>query len=174
MGGDGTVIWFRQKVGFEKRFVDHYKAHLKDPDHYARVLQEKGYLYGTHFMPHDAEASTMGSKGRTLKELFEEAGLKNIQVVQRATNKQVPINLLKRAFGAYWFDSERCADGLKALRNYRYKWIEKDQIFSREPVHDWASHDADALMQEAQAEDQNLGGASDWGGALKYNNRGIV
>lgn len=174
LGGDGTVIWFRQKVGFEKRYIDHYKAHLKDPDHYARVLQEKGYLYGTHFMPHDAKASTMASKGRNLKELFEEAGLKNVEVVDRASNKQVPIALLQRAFGSYWFDSERCSEGLKALRNYRYKWIEKDQIFSREAVHDWASHDADALMQAAQADDAGLGQATDWGRPLNYSNKGII
>lgn len=162
VGGDGTVIWFRQKVGFEKRFVDHYKAHLKDPDHYARVLQDRGYLYGRHYMPHDVESSTMASRGRTLKQLFEDAGLRGIEVVKRATQKEVPISLLKRAFGSYWFDSERCSEGMKALQNYRYKWIEKDQVFSREPIHDWASHDSDALMQSAQADDQGLGDANEW------------
>lgn len=174
LGGDGTVVWFRQKVGFEKRFIDHYKEHIKDPAHYAKVLQDKGYLYGTHYMPHDAGASTMGSKGKTLKELFEESGLKNIEIVKRTTSKQVPIALLKRSFGKYWFDSERCADGLKALRNWRYKWIENDQVFSREPAHDWASHDADSLMQEAQAEDQGLGQSTDWGPSPKYSNSGII
>lgn len=173
LGGDGTVIWFRQTVGFEKRFVDHYKAHLKDPDHYARILQDKGYLYGRHYLPHDAESSTMASKGKSLKDLFQEAGVRNIEIVKRATDKQVPIAQLKRAFNKYWFDSERCAEGLKALRNYRYKWIERDQIFSREPVHDWASHDADALMQSAQADDAGMG-QEDWGGKLNYSNKRVI
>lgn len=174
LGGDGTVIWFRQTVGFEKRFIDHYKAHLKDPDHYARILQDKGYLYGKHFLPHDAESSTMASKGKSLKDLFTEAGVRNIEIVKRATDKQVPIAQLKRAFNKYWFDSERCSEGLKALRNYRYKWIERDQIFSREPVHDWASHDADALMQSAQADDAGLGRTDGWDTPLPYNNKGIT
>jgi hypothetical protein len=174
LGGDGTVIWFKQTVGFEKRFIDHYKEHIKDPAHYAQVLQSKGYLYGTHYMPHDAGASTLGSAGKTLKELFEEAGLRNVEIVKRATSKQVPIALLKRAFGKYWFDAERCGAGLKALRNWRYRWIEQDKVFSREPLHDWASHDADSLMAEAQAEDQGLGQAKDWGGSLHYNNAGRI
>ncbi len=174
LGGDGTVIWFRQKVGYEKRFIDHYKEHIKDPAHYAKVLQDRGYIYGTHYMPHDAGASTMGSKGKTLKELFEESGVRNIEIVKRTTSKQVPIALCKRAFGKYWFDTERCTDGLKALRNWRYKWIENDSVFSREPHHDWASHDADALMQEAQAEDQNLGATHNWGGPIQYRNKRVV
>lgn len=173
IGGDGTVIWFRQKVGFERRVIDHYKAHLKDPDHYARVLQDRGYLYGKHYMPHDAENSTVASRGRSLKDLFEDAGLRGIEIVPRAKSKEVPISLLKRAMGSYWFDSERCAEGLKALRNYRYKWIEKDQVFSPEPIHDWASHDADALMQEAQAEDQGLGNTNDWK-PIQYRRKGVV
>jgi hypothetical protein len=34
---------------------------------------------------------------------------------------------------------------LEALRSYRYAYNEKLQTFSREPLHDWASHDADAF-----------------------------
>lgn len=174
LGGDGTVIWFKQRVGFEHRFIDHYKAHLKDTDHYARILREKGYLYGRHYLPHDAAASTLASQGRSIKDLLEGAGVSGIEIVPRAKHKDVPIDLAKRIFGKAYFDVERCDGGLKALKNYRYKWVEKDQVFSREPVHDWASHDADAFMQFAQAEDLALGQAQDWGGKLKYSNKGII
>jgi len=43
------------------------------------------------------------------------------------------------------FDRQRCAAGLRALRHYRREWRMKSQIFAPAPVHDWASHPADAL-----------------------------
>jgi hypothetical protein len=173
LGGDGTVIWFVQRVGFEHRFIDHYKAHIKDTDHYARVLKDKGYSYRRHYLPHDGKASTLASRGRSIEDLLTEAGVRPIEIVKQVRTKDVAIDLARRVFNKVWFDSVRCEEGLKALRNYRYKWSEKDQIFSREPVHDWASHDADAFMQFAQADDAGLGKTDDWG-ELKYNNRGIT
>lgn len=39
--------------------------------------------------------------------------------------------------------------GVDALRGYRYEWDEKDQCFSRAPIHNWASHSADAFRYMA-------------------------
>jgi hypothetical protein len=50
---DLTTIWFAQKIGQEIHFIDFYQSSGKGLDHYARVLQEKGYLYGFHLLPHD-------------------------------------------------------------------------------------------------------------------------
>jgi phage terminase large subunit len=44
-----------------------------------------------------------------------------------------------------WFDSERCARGLETLLHYRRGWNQQLQQFKPEPVHDWASHGADAF-----------------------------
>jgi len=44
-----------------------------------------------------------------------------------------------------WFDETRCELGLDALRNYRYQVDEDTKQFSKEPLHDWASHAADAF-----------------------------
>ena len=43
------------------------------------------------------------------------------------------------------FDATKCADGLDRLALYRREWNEKLQIFREKPVHDWASHGADAF-----------------------------
>jgi len=51
---DVTAIWFHQQVGLESRFIDYYEHRLVGLDHYARLLREKNYLYGTHYLPHDA------------------------------------------------------------------------------------------------------------------------
>ena len=44
-----------------------------------------------------------------------------------------------------WFDAKRCARGIDALKLYRSDIDDKLQTLRQRPVHDWASHGADAL-----------------------------
>jgi len=48
---DTTAIWFMQQIGMSYRFIDYYEHRLVDLDHYANVLRDKDYLYGTHYLP---------------------------------------------------------------------------------------------------------------------------
>ncbi len=50
-------------------------------------------------------------------------------------------NILPRSF----FDSKGCEIGLKKLRGYRRQWNEHMGVWRAEPVHDGASHGADAI-----------------------------
>jgi phage terminase large subunit len=49
---DSTSIWFIQCVGKERRLIDYYEASGVGLDHYAKVLEEKNYVWGTHYFPH--------------------------------------------------------------------------------------------------------------------------
>jgi hypothetical protein len=49
-----------------------------------------------------------------------------------------------------WFDAEKCARGVEALRQYRREWDDRRQAFNPRPLHDWTSHAADALRYLAQ------------------------
>ena len=40
--------------------------------------------------------------------------------------------------------------GVDALSNYRYKYSDDDDVFQKNPFHDWASNGADGFMQFAQ------------------------
>jgi len=53
--GDSTSIWFAQFVGAEVHIIDYYEASGVGLDHYVKVLQEKGYVYDKHILPHDLE-----------------------------------------------------------------------------------------------------------------------
>jgi phage terminase large subunit len=44
-----------------------------------------------------------------------------------------------------WFDSVRCAKGVDALQNYRWDYNTRLDEHKSVPVHDWASHSADAF-----------------------------
>ena len=41
--------------------------------HYITVLQDKGYVYGTDWLPHDAKAKTLAT-GRSVEEIMLAAG----------------------------------------------------------------------------------------------------
>lgn len=44
-----------QPVGKEIHFIDFYESSGEGLPHYAKILKEKGYLYGNHYAPHDIE-----------------------------------------------------------------------------------------------------------------------
>ena len=52
-------------------------------------------------------------------------------------------------FPNLWFDSEKCERGIDGLSQYRYEWNESRHTLSPNPLHDWASHPADALRTGA-------------------------
>lgn len=46
-------------------------------------------------------------------------------------------------------DQQKCEYGLRALQNYRRDYNDKLEQFKPVPVHDWASHGADAFGEGA-------------------------
>jgi phage terminase large subunit len=59
------------------------------------------------------------------------------------------IQAARTIFGKCFFDSEKCFDGIQALRHYRYEFDEKLKGLRKEPVHDQYSHAADAFRTAA-------------------------
>jgi len=163
---DTTAIWFHQRVGLENRFIDFYESRLVGLDHYARILKDKGYLYGEHFLPHDVQVSEL-STNRTRKSTLEDLGVTPIQVVPRIKSINEGIEQTRQAFASCWFDKGRCDDGLKALKNYQYHYDEKYQVFRQTPLHNWASNGADAFRQFGQGYSTE---SNDWGDDLDYPN----
>ena len=44
-----------------------------------------------------------------------------------------------------YFDGEKCQGGIEALLSYRWDFNTRIKDFTGHPVHDWASHGADAF-----------------------------
>jgi phage terminase large subunit len=144
--GDNTSIWFAQSLPFEFRLIDYLSGSLQALGHYVKELKERPYAYGLHYLPHDAKAHELGS-GRTIEEqLKEHMGRDRVKVCKRVGLKKDGIEAVRAIFGRCWFDKEKCADGIQALRHYRYEMDEEHKTFRREPLHDWASHGADAFQ----------------------------
>lgn len=140
--GDSTAIWFSQSLrSGEVRLVDYYEASGEGLPHYAKVLRDKGYTYGQHWAPHDIQVKELGS-GRSRLETAATLGIRfnicpNIPL-------EDGIHAARMLFGKCWFDSDKCAPGLEALQHYRRDYNTRLNEFKSTPVHDWASHGADA------------------------------
>lgn len=166
---DMTSIWFAQQVGFEYRLIDFYQNRGHALGHYLKVLQERPYVYGTCWLPHDAKHELLASD-RTIEQQIKDTG----RTVKIVPNLRVAegINALRTIFPRCYFDADKCADGLNALRRYRYAVNAETGQWSREPLHDDASHASDALRYFALAMQD---GADDgWSKPLKIDNGWIV
>jgi phage terminase large subunit len=100
------------------------------------------------WLPHDAQAKSLGT-GRSIEEMARAAGWR-VRIVPRLTVAD-GINAVRTLFPTMWFDRGRCADGVQALRHYRYDVDANTGQFSRNPLHDAASNGSDALRYVAVA-----------------------
>lgn len=151
--GDATSIWFTQEVGMEIRVVDYYEASGEGLAHYARVLNEKGYVYGKHTAPHDIEVKELGS-GKSRLETARGLGI-NFQVAPKLSLED-GIEAVRNIFSKCYFDQKRCQRGIDALKSYHKEYDEDNKIYKSHPEHDWSSHGADAFRYFAVSYKRNV------------------
>lgn len=139
---DATAVWFFQQVGDEVRVIDYEEHSGASLDFYADLLAEKGYRYGYHLFPHDVEVHELGT-GKTRASVLRQLGVRVSTVAKHSPYDRIAAAqaLIPRCT----FDAERCAEGLDRLALYRREYDERTQKFREKPVHDWASHGADAF-----------------------------
>lgn len=147
--GDAMSIWFSQSTrSGEVRLIDYLEGSGEGFPWYATRLAEKGYSYGTHWAPHDIQVRELGS-GKSRLEVAAGFGLR-FQVTPRThagrgEEVEEGIHAVRMLLPRCWFDRDRCKAGIEALRHYRRDYNAKLNEFKATPVHDWASHGADAF-----------------------------
>lgn len=145
--GDATSIWFVQRApGGEIRVIDYYETNGEGLPHYVRTLSQKPYAYSRHVAPHDIEVRELGT-GRSRREMADELGLR-FDVAPRVTLED-GIEAVRMLIPRCVFDAERCRTGIEALKWYQAEYNDKMKTFKMKPMHDWASHAADAFRYGA-------------------------
>lgn len=141
---DAMAIWFSQSLrSGEVRLVDYYEATGEGLPHYVTMLREKGYVYGKHYAPHDIAVRELGS-GKSRLEMARGLGL-TFQEPMPALELSDGINAVRLLLAQCWFDEQKCAHGLECLRQYRKAFNTRLDEFTGTPIHNWASHGADAF-----------------------------
>lgn len=139
---DSTAIIFFQTIGQTIRVIDCYENSKEGLEHYAEVLQNKPYVYGTHIAPHDIRVKEWGS-GVTRLEKAKQLGIK----FTIADQVEIPdgIEACRSLFSKLWIDDKKAQTLVKALENYRQEFDVKRKVYKSRPLHDWSSHFADAF-----------------------------
>lgn len=154
--GRRNPIWLHQRIGLQNRWFKYFDDFGKGLGWWWRTLEEYrhahgDFQWGVHHLPHDADTQVLGESVETKRGILEKAGMRNAYVVPRVALKSTGIDLMRAALPVdNWFDRVECAEGIKCLDGYQYEWNDKQGIWSRTPMPNWASHGADAWMQYAQ------------------------
>lgn len=115
-------------------------------DYFAKVLQDMGYVYGRHIAPFDIKVRELGT-GMSRIDRARDLGIDF--VVPNETDHRVSFDdgivAVQSIFSRLYIDERKCKRFIKALETYHYKYDEKYDQYSRDPVHDWSSHYCDAL-----------------------------
>ena len=160
--GDSTAIWFVRQVGTEFHVIDFYQNSGEGLRHYMKVLKDRGYVYSEHWGPHDIDNREFSSDAKTRREMARE-GYEIDGQHYRMTFQVVPkigvddgIDQAREILAHCAFDESKCEEGITALENYRKEWDDKKGCWKDRPLHDWASHPADAFRYFAVAKTKRV------------------
>jgi phage terminase large subunit len=144
---DSMAIWFVQFIQKEIRIIDFYENTNYALGHYASVLQGKGYQYAIHHLPHDGNKRqlTAGERAITVQQQLKDLGVYPIKIHEARQDIYGAIQRVRSILPRCRFHQETTKDGYEALKQYQREWDENRQVFKNTPLHNWASHAADAF-----------------------------
>ena len=145
-----TVVTYFQIIGAEIRVIDCDSDLDLTPVQRVAYMLKKGYLFGSHFLPHDALATQ--KSGKTFLNELNEVGLRNCKAVPRTHDIWIGINRLRQILPRFSFRIPACERLLEGLSNYHTVRASTTGLAFDEPVHDWGSHFGDSARVIAEAE----------------------
>ena len=147
---DDTAIWWYQARGGQLLILDVMAGSGVGVEHFRDEIfkrhQERGWIHGSDYVPHDAKIKEWGS-GRTRVETMQSLGLSPILVP--LAGLEDGINAVRRTLPLCVF-SPRCEPGIAALEQYQREWDDDKKAFRLNPLHNWTSHYSDAFRYLAQ------------------------
>ena len=150
--GDGTAIWLHQRVGQNDNFIGFIEGWGEPYSYYVSELQKLGYVWGVHYLPHDAGHVRQGqSSNLSPMTMLKNLGLVNLEMVPVVDDINHGIQATRDAFSTVWFDETNCKEGIVHLDRYRKRWNRTTDRFMDVPLHDEHSEGADAFRQFAQS-----------------------
>ena len=143
---DSTSITFTQSYGLEIRVIDFYGNSGEGLPHYKKILEQKDYVYGNHYAPHDITVKEWGT-GKTRFEVAGKIGVHFIALPKLGLLDG--IEAVRSILSRCWFDEVRTAELIKALKAYRKEWDEKMGNWKPTPLKDWSVDPADSFRMLA-------------------------
>jgi hypothetical protein len=149
---DASSWFFWQPCVGGFRIVDHDKDSGLDADEWcarlSKRIEERGYKLSRIWLPHDAKARTFAAKHSAVDIFLAHFGNGKVGIVPDAT-KQDRINAARKVIRTCAFHEKYTEKGRDGLSAWCYEYDEERREFSKEPRHDWASHDGDSFSYGA-------------------------
>jgi phage terminase large subunit len=150
---DTTTVWFWQRrIGGAVVFDYDRDSGLEASDWIDRIkkrLTDKKLKLGCVWLPHDARNKTFSAKYTAVEQFLHAFGVGRVAIVP-ISSKPDRINAARTFIKRVEFNKTACEVGLDGLRAWQFEWDEENRIFSREPKHDFASHDGDGFSYGCQ------------------------
>lgn len=143
LGRDGTAIWFAQIDKGQINLIDYWEKSNCKLAEAVQVVLNKGYIYKTHFLPHDSGHERINSDSSIYKQIWDLTGSQPLRLERIGIS--LGISMAQSAMVKCSFDAKKTSQGILSLKNYQAK-IDKDRMIMLDtPVHDKFSHGADAF-----------------------------
>lgn len=144
-------FWQRRLGGFV--IVDVLGESGLDADDWAVILAtriaERGYALDKIWLPKDAKARTMASK-HSVQDRFRKHFSPTLIKIVPKTSVADRINAGRTIVRQCHFHKTNTEKGLDGLRAWQFEYNPETEVFSREPLHNWASHWGDGFSYGAQ------------------------
>lgn len=145
---DATAIWFFQKKGDVLTFIDYYENTGKEIEFYADYLLKKPYSYTRMILPHDGAHHNL--RGAPVADTLRRFSLRSDVLPVRSEKEG--INEARNLLKTCRFNSDKCAFGLRRLKEFKYKIDKRTGLKMDATEHDDGnSHGADAFRYAAMA-----------------------
>lgn len=148
---DDLATIFYQKHHMRIHIIDYVCESGKDVSWFAKMLQDKPYVYGhqgardphqaPHTLPWDAIPETFASPRSVVQQL---AGFGIRTRIAPNLDVQDGIQALRSILPRVYFNLPTTKSLVDCWRNYQREWDEERKVFKKTPLHNWASHGADA------------------------------
>ncbi len=156
---DDLATIFYQKHHLRIHIIDYESETGKDAPWFAKMLQDKHYIYAgigggipAHTLPWDAVPETFAAPRSVIQQL-NSFGIRTR--IAPNVDKQAGIQALRTLLPRVYFNQPTTKKLVDCLRNYQREFDDERKVFKKDPLHNWASHGADAgrYMALTYAED---------------------
>jgi phage terminase large subunit len=147
---DAMTIVTYQRIGARSYCLHYIEEQQAVIEYFLSFLENLPYKIKTHHLPHDAGNHAPG-RDKTFADLLRDKGL-DVKVLP-VQGLEASIEVARQGFGSVYMDFLNCADLITCLRKYRYN-TPKQLGDKTKPIHDSASHGADAFRYMMQALNQ--------------------
>lgn len=139
---DFTCIIFFQFIDRQVFIIDYLQMCREPLSWYLKVVNSKPWDYDKHFVPHDA-ATHDYETGNSRSQAAHKHGITFTKIDWDSLDNG--INLVMENLDRVWIDEFRCVQLIKCLDEYKREWNDKIGGWSNKPLHNDASHGADAM-----------------------------